>query len=883
MVALVATGCFEDDLESYNPDQSEVVDYEDYREPADLTVVVDLEQLMADFDQNGPITRVDPTYLNWTSETTLATTKPSHREVAAYGSASPEDKTKFWDDGKDATTKLEKQRYRLSEGRKNFDNDEISSLAFFLVDMQMNSDGSRPRRYGRIVAYRLFAGFSDGMNYYLPERDDNTGELKDIVENTILTEDEKHDRKYFYYDLDNIAGHSISADPHMNKIPMHGRTYTDNSGQPQTYDYHDDFVDNAVAAHIYPTTEENYEAKRAEFLKCGFNGYALMDDNGELLPDDAANDKGWGNGFYAPDRKGEMEASKAVILSFVYEHPLHPTANDIEKLRRGDVWVMAVANFHLLPTLYKGHPFGYWVKEVVDYWQRHKDDDDFYGIPANPVDDKNHVYHYLPFGKSMNGDAADNYGYIEVTGKFCGYLEMADAAVRQNDSRVTDPAAAAAAAVQDVTLEGDTQLRHYKPLILSSNAYSSTLLPGENIFRRRLTRLPSRVTFTIANHSSESLTVEDFALSSNFAQTAAWIFQHDNQSYNNAMLGNYFKGWRGGVVDVWSNKALVPFRVRTYPGNMHTPDIFFEALTYESGPMMGETDFGQMTYDITLRYKDVPDKIVIHPKETELSTTETTYASLRADLNDDTAWPVNTSRLYVLKSKRGNYFIRQANEDSGINGNITGNGSLTNLAAIQTDIDNGNEHYVWELTKVVEGGENRVKIRNIQTGNYLIAPTENVNGNNDSASYLFTTDIDNATAFEVKQYFVVNGTAYDPGNTVAFSSNASGSDACMHMTTNYGNFHVVHMTTWCDDGAHYTPYLVTVTPEWQESVPFRKELKGLPINTFELGVGTASPLTEIKRNDHINVQIGVTYNPEKQDVEFEVRQWNTSDNDLSFD
>ncbi len=893
MAALLAAGCVNDDLDSYNPNPDERVDYEDYREPADLTVVVDMEQLMADFEQNGPVTRVDGTsaQLRWSNEMTLGeisnATQDSasiyydptgerygavidHREIAAYNSANADEQSKFWDDSTNPdshghTDKKSKQGERIAQGHKRFDTEEISSLAFFLVDMQANADGSHPRSWGRIVAYRLFlspnSGEWDAAGNKVLLEEDITVTVPDGIT------DEKYQSKYFFYDLDNIAGHETQTEDYIDQhISLGGRTYTDKDGATQYYTYGDDFC-----GKITPGADGKWQVPAT-----GLNGYAAM-ANGELIPDDAANDKGWGNGFYRFDYEYDESSSKAVIMSFKHDHPLHETKNDMEKLRRGDVWVMAVANFHTLPTTYKGHPFGFWIKEVIDYWHRHKNDNDFYGIPANPVADPNYSYVYNPIVQNDGMEQYTNknvtisgHQFREVTGAFCGYREMADAGVRHNDSQLTNNNNK----IQTMTIGGGTKIRHYKPMILSSNDYRSALAPGENVFHRRLVRLPSRVTFSIANHSEEKLTVENFALSDNFAQSAAWIFSHAPTPYQSVSLGNYFENWRGGAVDVWSNKALVPFRVRSYD-RMDTPDIFFDALTYESGPQLGTTVASPMTYDITLAYQGVT---INREASISVADDDTTLSEMEAMLGSSD-WAVGTSKTFLLRSSRPRYPYPFYMTDNGIastNMNVRYPGTnaqflIDILNALTPDVEAGRANdYIWYIEKVTTSS---VRIKSYTTDQYLRVPTSM------DGSFRYTDDASLAAVFKLDKS---PSDKYAGEDGIRFETTISGKTAYLFTKQNTtGTGAIICSDDDIEAGAHTTPYLVTITEGY--SGPLRKTLTNVPIKVFDGINGLSETLTEIKRNDHVNVEISVTYNTEREDIEFEVRNWATSDNDLSFD
>ncbi len=826
----LAVGCVREDPESLIP-SGEPVDYEDWREPADLTVCVDLEKLRASFEEDGPVTRLDDanSWLKWESETKLEDTpgKENHPDLTRYTGA---DAKYFWDNNNLAT-----KRSRHNSGHDCMDDDRIYSLAFFLVDMQLNADGSQPRRWGKIVAYRLFLTNQDGAGGEMPQQ-------------------------YYFHDPENISGYSGS----MPDIPLHR---TENG---VTYTYEDDFID-------FNQTSDEAELKRQ---RSGCNGFALLDASGELIPDDKANNSQWGtgSGFFKYDSLGTMKNSKAVIMTFKYDAPLHESTNNLEKLRRGDIWIMAVANFHMLPTTYKGQTTGWFVKEVIDYWHRNASKPTFWGIPANEIDDPGHKYELYSAG-------ADGGAVLEtVTDRFMGYRFMADAALRQNDSGIiSNNSGGSEGYDNDYTNDrigrvrngtGASFLRHYKPLILASVSNHGALTPGENVFTERLVRLPARLTFTIANHSKLKLTVEHLGVSSNFAQAAAWLFPHDVQPEVSSPLGNYFTLWQDSI-DVYSNKALVPFRQRIYPANMHTPDIMFDGLIYESGPQ-GTATPTPMTYNLTVEYKDAKvEHAEVQEKRGEIATDWTTVEEMKVKLAGGD-WRVGESKFFLMQSARdvGYFVYRDPDKGASASGNLRGSTSINSITSAKNNINwNRNTNYIWELIKV---DNQHVNIRNFRTKEYLKAPS----GNN--SPFILTTNADdNIASFLVDRW--VNSTYGTVENVTGFYTSPYW--MAMPNTEKDGvSYRIESDNTWNDTGSHYRLYEIDYTPysaAWTEYK--RKTLKNIPINVFDRNSGIAEPLTEIRRNDHIRVQIGVTYNVDKEDIEFQVRDWVENDNDLSFE
>ncbi len=788
-VVFASAGCVqEDDLMKKDPSQQEGVN--DEREPVDLVFTIRMDDLVSSFENGGPETRGVGLikFGNWTEERKLAESHP-----ARWDKDTPD--SKFWDNN---TREQKIERHELCDSRA--DDSRIYSLAFFIVDMQYNVDGTRPPSWGRIVAYRLF----------LPSG-------------------------YFYKDEDNVSGYPIDNLPLDHNNPL--------TGNP--YGYGSDFNASSSSGG-------------------GINGFAMMDASGNLVPDEAANAGGYGDGLWLFDGSNQ-ESSKAVIMTFKHDDPMHATVNNLEKLRRGDTWVLAIANFHELATTYKGHPAGWYVQEVLDYWHRHKDDADFYGVPANQVPEPGYSYELMQAGDG--GAAVTN----TISDKFMGFRFFADMALRQNDSdfipNYNESTGMSDGYDDDYTNDfvgrnpkissKASLIRHYHPIILAANDWRGALTPGENVFRLSLTRMTTRYTFTISNHSESPLTVTDLKFSDNFAQAAAWAFPHDRTPMTSDPVGNYFKLWQGAP-DPYSNKAMVPFRERVYP-KMNHQEVFFECLAYESKDLLGTTP---LTYDITLEYEGITREVTT--RTADVSSSSTSYRDFTSQLGNNYQWATGTTRYYILQNQRASHrFIRKNGNETIVRG-VEGSSLASVTDAVENDAD---YFYVWGIEKV---SATTVRIKNLGSRDmYLKAPASTTDGN-DASPFTYTDDSADATVF------TVSNAGY---SGFCFYCTVGGEDALPHMLDNGP---VVCIKGWDDNGSHFVPYMVTVT-DTKTYEPLRKELKKIPLNVFDYESGIKQQLYETKRNDYIRAHIDVTYNPESQDIEYEVRDWDKSDNDLTFE
>ncbi len=140
----------------------------------------------------------------------------------------------------------------------------------------------------------------------------------------------------------------------------------------------------------------------------------------------------------------------------------------------------------------------------------------------------------------------------------------------------------------------------------------------------------------------------------------------------------------------------------------------------------------------------------------------------------------------------------------------------------------------------------------------------------------FVTSASDATVFTVTQD--TYGGREPDNNYFVLSYRKSSETGYLHNLNNSGSVEMVWINTWNDDGSRLSAFELN-----EESYnPFRVT-KTIPVSVFDSFAGVSSDLHFLRRNEHLNVHLGVTYNPESQEIEFEVENWVPSDNYVTFE
>ncbi len=644
---------------------------------------------------------------------------------------------------------------------RNAEHDYISSLAVFLIRI----DGDK-QEDKNIVAYRLIAPPSSDGETYMEMTDpakgtyNTTYKLSDL---SFYNQNQPDDQNYFTGVTDN------SYDEYGNI-----KTGVDDDGNP----YYTDVKGwgyNGYAAMNYVGTSGGFDSNMKNYE----TDFAIYD--GTLHPrydDDGKYDFDFATPMGKEYPKGsKMAFSKSVILTFLYDHPMH---GETERLTEGTYRVVAVSNFReSISHVYGpssvdgtdanfnsvGYTTGKSIFDLVKYFDENKGKEGFKGIPWKVFYP---FFHGVSTLEELNmgtdgiySNSKDTDGYYQTKdGKRASFIRSARAHIL-------------ATAIEDKVCKSDN-----------------------NVLSLDLTRLNSRATFTISNYSKETLKITDFSLSDNFAQGSSYLFPQLNQD----LL--YRSEWRGAPHVEDYNKALVSWKDPEHKVNNQTNDIippftskvFFDALLYETGVDKDDSKMVPLSYTIGVQYEgcqqtykvagsfstlDLADKI---QKNTVV--TETAAEKLLEDVQND--------NVYVMIKARGNH----NNNDGGAGEGfmyITSEAATVAEAKpagyLNSTIDVG-EGYLWRLENA---GDNQIYVFNCLQEKYIQAT---------GGDFSYVNNQTDATKFTLKAVNEVNN------RNIALTYNSGGS--CWHSYNN-GNYKIGTYTEINDAGSAFAFYTIDVS------------------------------------------------------------------------
>ncbi len=698
---------------------------------------------------------------------------------------------------------------------KNPELKNIASLAFFIVEKDSPL---------RIRAYRMIAPDDkgddpdkDGDGIYYLNKDPNTGLIADGQGgryNTLIPE--KKNRRDW------------ETSQKTNDASYNGDDFRDD----QHYGCWGEDKDRCVGYNGFAKLDGDNNLVRQEY---GGVSYPAYDEDGLYDESYDSNNDGDYDDYTEYKAGDKMRKSEAVILTFKYDNPMH---GPIEKLTRGDYYLIAVANFreslssvsyqdYLAP--YKFTETGRTIGQEIYTLIREKWD------PVNGIT-------FTDFRGFMNG------------------------AVSLSEVKIDDTNAAAGDAPGHLeVLDGKTNtfIRSNRARLVSTGYNEITLTPGNtNIYSYSLIRNVARVTFRVSNYSAKDLTLSGFRLSDNFAQAATYLF-HSHEEKD-----KLFKpSWQGAplVSHTDENKAIVPFPAvqqnadvegpnRVIPAG-HTDVVFFDALVYESG-----NTGSPLGYYLTLGYPGVT------PKSLGGSTVEYEYPviaktdDLMAVLED------GSKKFYINNSNRGGF--KYYDESTG----WLKSSNLSVLSALlEENYNSVRDYYYYELTKIddKDGIDNEVIIKNIGANKYLAVPQNYGDGDGVNNRIMLVENREDATEFVCGDNSAYYGISLyferkdPPVGKGYIHSLGSGNNFGQRLT--WGD--------WPDGGSYYSFHQVVV-----ENVD-----RSYPVSVFKEDVGVADDLYVLHRNDHLVVDISVTYNDKTQDVEYQVKPWDVRKNIIVFD
>lgn len=370
-----------------------------------------------------------------------------------------------------------------------------------------------------------------------------------------------------------------------------------------------------------------------------------------------------------------------------------------------------------------------------------------------------------------------------------------------------------------------------------SSTHILNLISGQNHATAELKRTSARVRVELRNYSDLPLTINNLAFSSNFTQSTSYLFSRtDGENY--AIENDHYGKGAPVVTDDNAITAFTPGRILTKEDGTTT---LFDGLIYESRDLTNN-----YTYAIDVSYKGEGD---LHNYTLKGNGQAVTTP-------DDVA--AQGPYFLIRRSSAFSYLYVQNDKVYASTGSYTPQEIL--------DLCQQNNYYynyVWEL--VPYGSSYR--LRNVQTGDYI----ENVRYNSQEYEYyrLGTTEESGADSFtlETNNGFLLFRSDYYRNHSWYGGNayiNTRGTDNTL-------------VVGWNGTG------------EWSQFALYpldaHRSLNAyneVVLRTIDKTSGVVSDVHEIERNDYIRILVEVSYNPDKGDFDFNVNDWETGGDEITF-
>lgn len=384
-------------------------------------------------------------------------------------------------------------------------------------------------------------------------------------------------------------------------------------------------------------------------------------------------------------------------------------------------------------------------------------------------------------------------------------------------------------------------LRPCDVLIPQSCSENINLVAGVNKTSVKLEYTSARIRIDVRNYSDVDLTISDLTFSDNFSQSTCYLFSRLDSDENYALATDYHG--KGAPVATHEN-AITPF----VPDQIITKDMgattIFDGLIYESRDPDNNYVY---TLDIT---SDVINSYYYEAKN----------------------GGARIHNLSEIDSQGPFFLIRRRGED---------NHEVNSYLYVENDkvyaspdygykpqqvLDNCRKeryyNYVWELVKSGSG----YYIRNVETEDYIEKIRTN-NTSEESARLQMVGWEEYRTAADT---FTAELADRNNGYFRFRSNSFQSSSAYLNVRDN-------NVVGWNGLGAWSQFVLFPV-----EQIKDNTLREAIVLRTIDSETGVASDVHEIKRNDFIRVQVGVTYNPYRGNFDFVVEDWTPGGGEITF-
>lgn len=387
-------------------------------------------------------------------------------------------------------------------------------------------------------------------------------------------------------------------------------------------------------------------------------------------------------------------------------------------------------------------------------------------------------------------------------------------------------------------------LRPCDVLIPQSCSENINLVAGVNKTSVKLEYTSARIRIDVRNYSDVDLTISDLTFSDNFSQSTCYLFSRLDSDGNYA-LATYYHG-KGAPVATHEN-AITPF----VPGQRLTKEMgvttIFDGLIYESrDPDNNYVYTLEVGTDDYYTFSLSNDGKRIY-RLSDVDAQGPYFIIKRRGLQSgelDSYLYVENDRLYVTEQRPSGTYSPQEVLD----------------ACKEAKYYN----YIWKLEKSGSG----YYVRNVETEDYIQKITVAAP---DSPGEQYRLQMvgweDYATQAEL---FTLTQNSTGSGYYL-FRSGTIG--AYLNIRPGTSGSEVVVGYNGTGEWSQFVLYPVQYGKAVREAVVLR---------TIDSETAVASDVHEIKRNDFIRVQVGVTYNPYRGNFDFVVEDWTPVGGNITF-
>lgn len=387
-------------------------------------------------------------------------------------------------------------------------------------------------------------------------------------------------------------------------------------------------------------------------------------------------------------------------------------------------------------------------------------------------------------------------------------------------------------------------LRPSDVLIPQSCSENINLVAGVNKTSVKLEYTSARIRIDVRNYSDVDLTISDLTFSDNFSQSTCYLFSRLDGDGNYALATDYHG--KGAPVATHEN-AITPF----VPGQRITKEMgvrtIFDGLIYESrDPDNNYVYTLEVGTDDYYTFSLSNDGKRIY-RLSDVDAQGPYFIIKRRGLQSgelDSYLYVENDRLYVTEQRPSGTYSPQEVLD----------------ACKEAKYYN----YIWKLEKSGSG----YYVRNVETEDYIQKITVAAP---DSPGEQYRLQMvgweDYATQAEL---FTLTQNSTGSGYYL-FRSGTIG--AYLNIRPGTSGSEVVVGYNGTGEWSQFVLYPVQYGKAVREAVVLR---------TIDSETAVASDVHEIRRNDFIRVQVGVTYNPFRGNFDFVVEEWKSGGGEITF-